>query len=398
MGQLTEGAKMTSTGAARKAAGAGNGVAVAERTEIPNSLWLSTLPDVRRAPIADLLPQVLGLGDLEPLTEPLPVPATSVMGEVAAKHGPISDLGISPDGRYLVAAHYSADVLTVIDTATMTVTATITDVAEPYAVAIADRAYVSSSFTEGDSVVAVDTQTGIPFAAKDIDATVGGLAVSPAGDLLFVARNGDDLAEVAIIDIESGTSTVVEIANAPGASVDAVRVSADGGSLYAALTTVSGGAVAVIDVDGQALVRIVPLRGTIADIAVHPDGRKLFATGWDSELGGVVHVVDAVAGRVMDTISVGGLPTQLTVAGRGEVVYFIDRDEIVVLNTASHEVVDSIVIGGQLSCLAASGNGARIYVADYQGGITALRIGAIAGSTLAELLPAGLRQLEAAAS
>jgi YVTN family beta-propeller protein len=388
---------MAKAEAANRAASVGNGVAVAERTDVPNSLWLSALPAVRRTPVADLLPQVLGLGDLEPLTEPLPVPATSVMGEVAAKHGPISDIAISPDGRYLVVAHYAADTLRIIDTATMKVTATVDGVREPAAVAIADRAYVSSACIEGDSIVAVDTRTGIPFASQEVDMTTGGLAVSPAGDMLFVARSGDDVAQVAFIDIESGTTSVVDVATAPGASIAAVRISTDGGTLFAALATVSGGSVAVIDVDAQAVAAIVPLRGTVADIAVHPDGRKVFATGWDGELGGVIHVVDTATGRILDTLGVGGLPTQLIVAGRGDVVYFIDRDEIVVLNTMTHEVVDSIVVGGQLSCLAASGNGARVYVADYAGGVTALRVGAIAGSTLGELLPAGLRQLEAAA-
>ncbi|HTY27914.1 MAG TPA: hypothetical protein VMD51_07185, partial [Mycobacterium sp.] len=289
---------MANTSRVTEVAG-GAGVAVAERVAAAHSLWLSTLPTIRRAPAAELVP----------LAEPVTAPTVTVAGGLAAGHGPISDMAVSPDGRCLVAAHYGADVVSIVDTASLSLSATVTGVAEPYAVVVADRAYVSAASTEDDSVVAIDTTTGVPFAAKDIDAAARALAVSPAGDVLYVARSTDDSADIAVIDIESGVTRVIAVPAASGMAIEALRVSADGARLFAALTTVTGGTLLIVDTRSRAVERSVPVAGSIGDIAVAPNGRKVFATGWDAELGGVVNVIDVAAGRVTDTVGLGGVPT-----------------------------------------------------------------------------------------
>ena len=362
------------------------GVAVAERVAAAHSMWLSTLPTIRRAPMAELAP----------LAEPVTAPMVTVAGAVAAGHGPVSDMALSRDGRCLVAAHYGADAVSIVDTATLSVTATVTGVAEPYAVAVADRAYVTTASTEDESVVAIDTTTGVAFAAKDIDASARALAVSPAGDVLYVARTGDDLPDIATIDVESGATRVIAIPAAPGASIETLRVSADGARLFAALTTANGGTLLIINTRSRAVERAVAVAGSIGDIAVTPNGRKVFATGWDAELGGVVNVIDVTAARVTDTIGVGGMPTQLVFGHGGELAYVVDGDRVVVLCAVTNDIVDTIPVGGQLSCLAAGSDG-RLYAADYAGGITVLQVGAGTDSALLELMTAQLPQLAVAA-
>ncbi len=64
------------------------GVAVAERVAAEHSLWLSSLPTIRRAPISDMLPQLLGGAELEPLTEPIAAPVMTVARTLAVGHGP----------------------------------------------------------------------------------------------------------------------------------------------------------------------------------------------------------------------------------------------------------------------------------------------------------------------
>lgn len=377
---------------------AAGGVAVAERVAAAHALWVSTLPTIRRAPVGGLLPQLLRTADLEPRTEPIAAPALAVVGAIAAGHGPISDMAVSADGSRLVAAHFGADVVSVVDSATMSVAAAITDVPEPCRVTVADRAYVSSASDSDDAIVAVDPNTGKALAAKTVDMTAGGLAVSPAGDVLYVGRNGDEAVDIAAIDVETGATEVIEITAVPGASLDAVRLSADGTRLFAALTTAAGGSLAIVDTRSRVLQSTASVDGSIGDIAVVPNGRKVFVTGWDSELGGVVHVIDVAAARVVDTIAVGGLPTQLVAGRGGDAVFIVDRDQILVLCTATNEIVDSVVIGGQLSCLAASPDGARLYAADYAGAITVLQVAAGASVPLQELMTTTLRQLAAAAS
>ena len=329
------------------------GVAVAERVAAEDSLWLSSLPTIRRAPIGDMLPQLLDEAALELPTEPIAAPVMTVVRTLTAGHGPVSDIAVSPNGRHLVTAHYGNDVVCVIDTARFAVTATIDNLSEPYAaVIVGDRAYVSAASNEQDAVVAVDTRTGSALAAKTFDARVGGLAVSPAGDLLYVARTIADTVDIAVIDVESGTDRTIAIPAAPGASVEALRINAEGTRLFAALTTAAGGVLAIVDANSGAVKAAVPVAGSIGDIAVMPNGRTVFATGWDAECGGTVHVIDVAGARVTDTVEMGGVPTQLVLGRGGASAYIVDRDEIVVMCTATTEIVDSIVVGPQLSCLA----------------------------------------------
>ncbi|WP_059017112.1 LpqB family beta-propeller domain-containing protein [Mycobacterium sp. M26] len=202
-----------------------------------------------------------------------------------------------------------------------------------------------------------------------------GLAVSPAGDTLYVARIGDDRADVAVVDVESGALRAVAVSAVSGASVEALRLSADGTRLFVALTTASGGSLVVIDTTRCVVLRTVALAGSIGEIAAHPNGRKVFATGWDVELGSVITVIDVASARVIDTIGVRGIPTSLVLGHDGDLAYFVDRDEIAVMCTATHEIVDHITVGGALACLAAGPRG-RLYAADYSGAITALQVGA----------------------
>ncbi|WP_179469891.1 YncE family protein [Mycolicibacterium vinylchloridicum] len=351
------------------------GVAVAERAAAAHSLWLSSLPAIGRAPIGDLLPQLLRGAELEPLTEPIAAPVVTIARTLAAGHGPVSDMAVSPDGRYLVTAHYGADVVCVIDAATLTVTTTIDGLSEPYAaVVVADRAYVSAASNDVDAVVAVDTRTGMPLAAKTFEMTAGGMAVSPAADVLYVARTANDTVDIAVVDIETGSVAAVEIPAAPGASVEALCISADGSRLFAALTTPAGGLLAIVDTKDRAVRNMVAIAGSIGDIAVMPNGRTVFGTGCDAEFRGAIHVIDVAGARVTDTIAMGGVPTQLVLSRDGACAYIVDRNEVAVLCTATSEIVDSVVIGPQLSCLAADPVRNRLYAADYTGAITALRL------------------------
>jgi hypothetical protein len=98
----------------------------------------------------------------------------------------------------------------------------------------------------------------------------------------------------------------------------------------------------------------------------------VLVTGWDAELGGVVRVVDAVAGRVVDTIAVDGLAVQVVVSGT--TAYLVDGEEIAVIDTVAAQIVDRIDTDRPVSCITVSLDGTRLYVADYDGAITAMEL------------------------
>lgn len=341
--------------------------AVAERPT--DALWLAALPRIASA--------VDQLADRLPVTTRPQVEAAE--GAVSGLPGAVTDMAVSADGRSLVLALYGADMVCAVDTGTLAVTSVVPDVAEPYALAVADRPYVTSAAKDGDSLVAVDLDFSVALADRALNTSARGLAVTVAGDLLFVARCGDDVADIVTVEVDSGRMSVIPVGRGAGATVDTVRLSADGRRVYATLRTDAGSSLAVIDTRDRKLVQTIAVDGAIGDIAVHRDGRRIFATCWDDEIGGVLAVIDAGADRVVDTIAIGGLPTQVVLTGTR--AYVLHGDRVSVFDTATCGFVDSIEIGWQASCLAVNPAGTRLYIADFDGSVVARAVDA-AGSRM----------------
>lgn len=334
-----------------------SGTALAER---PTD-WLSNLVSPRSA-AAETLPAVRAAAYLHRIARP-------AEGVVSGLTGAVTDLAVSRDGRHLAAAHYGEDSVSVIDTATLAVTATVRELAEPYAVVAADRAYLRSASISEDSVVAVDLESGVRLATREIGVGATGMAVSPAGDVLYVARSLDGITDIAVIDIESGKVVAIPVIRAADASIDTLRINQSGTRLYAALTTSAGGALVSVDIR-TGRVRTVTVGATIDDIAVHRDDRRVFVTGWDDDLGAVLHLVDTGTARVVRTVAVDGLP--VSVLATDTQVVLAHGEAVTVLDAVSLRPVNHIDIGRPVSCLAVSPDGTRLYVGDFEGAVTAL--------------------------
>ena len=334
---------------------------VAERPT--EALWLAALPTPNAAAKA------------------ASVKIAPALGSIAGLPGAVTDMALSGDGRSLVAAHYGDDAVSVIDVTTLAVTATVDSIPEPYALTVADRVYVSSAGITEDSAVAVDTAYGVALAAKAIPASARGLAVSPTGEVLYVARCIDDVTDIAVIGVESGDVRTIPVAHGEGVTVDTIRINADGTRLYAALTTDVGGALLVIDTQTHQMAQRIPVNGPVGDIAVHPDGRRVFVTGWSEDLGGVLAVVDTASGRVA-VVDIDGLVTQVAVSPTHAYVVHGDGETsgIAVVNAAG-QIVDHINVGRPVSCVTVNRDGSRLYIADYAGGIT-VKATATTGSRL----------------
>lgn len=330
------------------------------------ALWLAPLP-----------------GGVSPDRSPARVTPQAATGVLGGLSGAVTDMAFSRDGRVLVAAHYGDDAVSAIDTETLTLRGVTHGVAEPSALAVSDRAYVGSAAVADDRVVAIDLATGAALADREIGATVRGLALSPSGDSLYVARcadNGDhgrDGADVAVIGVENGRMATIPVARGADAAIGAVRISSDGSRLYAALTTAAGSAIAVIDTRSRRTLRTIAVRGSVSDIAVHRDGARVIVVGWDAGHGGIVTVVDTAVGRAVATIAVGGQPTQVVTAG--DRAYVARGEDVVVIDVVTARTVDTIATHRTVSCIAVSPDRTVLYAADYEGTLTAT---ALAGSRL----------------
>lgn len=337
--------------------------AVADRPA--DSVWLSTLPTPRIAAVSGLVSAVRQSADLVRAVRP-------AAGVLSGMPGAVTDLAVSHDGRSLVAAHLGQDAVSVVDVATLSLRSVCHGIAEPFAVAVSDRAYVRSASITEDNVVAVDLDTGAALAAREVGVGARGLAVSRSGELVYVARSADGVAEVVVVDAESGHLSTIDIARAAGASVDALRINAAGSRLYAALNSATGGTLVAVDVRSGRVLNTVAVGSSIGDIAVHPDERRVFATGWDPERGGVLHIVDTGAARTVHTIATGGTPAQVVLTAGAAFVAV--GDDVVVIDTATARIVDRIDIGRPVSCLAVSRDGTHLYAGDFEGTLVAMAV------------------------
>ncbi len=214
-------------------------------------------------------------------------------GAIAIARAEPSGLSLSPDGSRLYVALNMTNEVAAIDTATNAIVKRIPVGMYPYTTVVSadgSKVYVSNwggripgptDVTDGMFPVAVDPRTGIPISGtvsvidtasnaviKTIDVGLHptGLALSPAGDRVYVTNANSDTVSA----ISTLTDSVVKTLHVGGSgresllgsSPNAVTVTPDGRTLYVA--NASQNAIAVVDL------------GARSDDAV----RGLIPTGW----------------------------------------------------------------------------------------------------------------------
>ncbi|SNT47694.1 PQQ-binding-like beta-propeller repeat protein [Rhodococcoides kyotonense] len=207
----------------------------------------------------------------------------------------------------------------------------------------ATRLYV----TAGDGVDVIDTATNQAISRVSVPSSVGGIAVTPAGDIYVAGSAG------IVYVIDPDTSTVVaEVA----LEVGAIGMTISGDSVY--VTNGTTGVVHVIDtttntVESTVSVGANPVQATAIDGTV-------YVTNAGS---GSVSAIDAATDTVIATIPVGGFPIGVTsAAGRVYAVEGISQS-VTVIDAATNTVVDSLAVGGgSLTGIAATSDGGSIFV------------------------------------
>jgi YVTN family beta-propeller protein len=220
---------------------------------------------------------------------PVPVPAA----QPVARAQPAATLRVgrspqkiivSPDGRLAYAT--TADGLSVIDTATRTVTTTLGFPGRPEGVAFSpdsSRAYVALL---GGFVSVFDTRTNAVLATVPVGELPQAIAATPDGRFVYCVNATD-------------------------------------------------GTVSVIDTAGNTVTATVPVAPSPNLAAVSPDGRSLYVYGRDAE---ALSVIDTATNAVVATIPVGRA-SSIVFSPDGARVYLLDPGRITVLDPVSRTVV-----------------------------------------------------------
>ena len=246
-------------------------------------------------------------------------------------------VAVNPAGTFAYVANESDSTVSVIDTATNTVVATVPVGQYPYAVAVnpAGTFFYTANFSGSASVI--DTATNTVVATVPLASAAAGVAVNPAGTLAYVT-NGPFTVSV----IDTATNTVV--ANVT-VVLGPVGVAVNPAGTFAYVANSGYDKVSVIDTATNTVVATVPFGSTPEGVAVNPAGSFAYVTNGNG--GSTVSVIDTATNVVVATVPVGLSPYGVAVNPAGTFAYVANAgsNTVSVINTATNTVVATVLVG-----------------------------------------------------
>ena len=108
----------------------------------------------------------------------------------------------------------------------------------------------------------------------------------------------------------------------------------------------SADGIGVVDVTAQALVEVLAGGSDPEQLAISPDGTRLYVANEDI---GEASVLDVASGRIVTSLPVGGEPEGVTISPNGRWVYVTSEadNQVSVIDTAADEVVAQIAVGAR---------------------------------------------------
>jgi YVTN family beta-propeller protein len=246
--------------------------------------------------------------------------------------------------------------VSVIDTASNAVVATVSVGNVPFGVAVAldgSRVYVAN--LNDNNVSVIDASNNTVVATVPVGNSPEGVAVAPDGTHVYVVN--DNSASVSVID----TSTNTVVATVPvGSGPVGVAVAPDGARVY---VTNSDTTISVIDTSNNTVVATVPVSGSHDGVAVTPDGTRVYVANDNT---GSVSVIDTSTNTVVATVPVGNSPYTVAIAPDGSRAYAanLGDNNVSVIDTSSNAVVATVPVGGFPLGVAVTPDGTRVYVAN----------------------------------
>lgn len=215
------------------------------------------------------------------------------------------------------------------------------------------RAYVANRGSNTVSVIDTATNTVTDTIPTGVGPTY--VSTSPDGLRIYVTINVDGLLSV----IDTATNAIIADIAVPGASV--AVVTPDSTRVY-----VSGqptNTVSVIDAITNTVTGTIPVGDSPIGLALTPDGTRAYVACIASN---TVDVIDTATNAVIDTVAVGVTPILLSVAPDGAHVYVtnVGNSTVSVIDTATDTVTATIGVSAQPRFPKVSPDGMHMYVAN----------------------------------
>lgn len=221
----------------------------------------------------------------------------TVASTISGVPSPIA-LAVSPDGQSVYSLAFSPGSISVIDTATSSLTDTFRVGDDAVGIAVSpDGARVYATNSNDNTVSVIDTASNAVVDTIKVGAFPQGIGVSPDGKLLYVANA---FGGVSVID----TSTDAIMATIPVDNPTSLALNPAGTRLYVVGTGLT--TVYAIDTSTLKIVATIPVGHTLIGIAATPDGTHLYIPSF---FGQSVFVIDTATNQVTATVTGFVAPT-----------------------------------------------------------------------------------------
>ncbi|MED5814598.1 cytochrome D1 domain-containing protein [Mycolicibacterium sp. 050232] len=236
----------------------------------------------------------------------------------------LRDIAMSPSGSsaYVVFETDDGGALSVIDTATNTASPAAALPARPATVLVhPDGTRLFLSCFDDNTVRVIDIATRVNIATIQFTYADRYLALSPSGDELYVGHDEDNVVSVVNTTIYAVTSTIAVGDEPAGIAVSSSNTRVYVGSI-GLNTNRNAGPLNAFDVGNHARIWSIQFSPPALTIALNPKATFLYAGGKN-----VFTVVDAGAGKIVGTVQTGGWIMDLAVQPGAELVYLTNYEQ-----------------------------------------------------------------------
>jgi YVTN family beta-propeller protein len=252
--------------------------------------------------------------------------------------------------------NFKDNTVSVIDTASGKVVATVPVAAGPHGMAITQdgrTVYISGDATS--SLDVIDTATDKVVKTINVGKAPNGVALTPDNRLLLVSVYGED--RIAFVDI----STQAVVATMAVPKPHTVAISPDGKLAYVTVQEPGHFALALIDLATRSVVRTLALDKTPRDGEFGYDGKVFYFTQAGVS---TVQVLDPASDRIVMQIPTGVSPHFVSYP-RGSafgIVVVQGSSELLLFDPTTNKPAHSVAVGKQPHWATVSGDGKTAYV------------------------------------
>ncbi|GAA0527829.1 Hsp70 family protein [Saccharopolyspora thermophila] len=290
-----------------------------------------------------------------PIAESLPAPGVAGSIGVAAPRG----IAVTPDGAHAFVTSRDSGRVSVIETSTGAVQASLVMPVAPQFVTITpdgSRAYVSCYPPSGpeNQVAVLDTSTGAVLNTVQVGKHPYTLMASPDGREVWVPDH--DSAEISIIDTATDTvSATIKVKPNP----HSVAFTPDGATAFIAnheSNLVTAVNTATRQIEAETTVPKSP-----HSVAVAPNGRSVAVGSYDA---GSVSAIDTGSHQLLGTVRVGAKPASVAFAPDNRHLYAVNEgsNTVSVVDSNSGEVTATVPVGQAPVSVAVTPDGRQAYV------------------------------------